>query len=70
MRRFLTTVALTCALSVSALAGEMPTCGAPAPATPSNVAGEIPSVPAPESPDTESSAVLSALLTIIGLAVS
>lgn len=27
MKRFMLTVALTCVLSISALAGEMPTCG-------------------------------------------
>ena len=31
MKRFMLTVALTCILSVSTLAGEMPTCGAPSP---------------------------------------
>jgi hypothetical protein len=53
MKRFLMTVALTCALSVSALAGDMPTVGAPAPA-PSG---------------TQSSAAVSVLLTIISLVV-
>ncbi|MGH9874602.1 MAG: hypothetical protein ACRD9S_19265 [Pyrinomonadaceae bacterium] len=51
MRRFLMTVALTCALSVSAFAGDMPTCGAPAPA----------------SSGTQSSVVVTVVLTIISL---
>jgi hypothetical protein len=51
MKRFLMTVALTCVLSVSAIAGDMPTVGAPAPA----------------SSGTQSSAVVSVLLTIISL---
>jgi hypothetical protein len=32
MKRFLVTLALTCVLSTSALAGSIPTCGAPSPA--------------------------------------
>jgi hypothetical protein len=39
MKRFMLTVALTCVLSVSALAGEMPTCGAATTAP-----GEMPTV--------------------------
>lgn len=53
MKRFLTIAALTCALSVSALAGDMPTVGAPAPA----------------SSGPQSSAVVSVVLTIISLVV-
>ena len=53
MRRFLMTVALTCVLSGSALAGDMPTCGAPAPA----------------SSGTQSTAVVKVVLTIISLVV-
>ncbi len=53
MKRFVTTVALTCVLSVSAMAGDMPTCGDSAPA-PSGA---------------ESSAVVSVVLTIISLVV-
>lgn len=34
MKRFMLTVALTCILSVSALAGEMPTCGVAATSPP------------------------------------
>ena len=53
MRRFLMSVALTCALSVSAFAGDMPTCGAPAPV----------------SGGTQSSTTVSVVLTIISLVV-
>jgi len=66
MKRFLMTMALTSVLSVSVLAGEMPTCGAPAPA-----AGEMPGVgasaPAPSA--TQSSAAVTVLLTILSLVV-
>ncbi|MDQ1637955.1 MAG: hypothetical protein QOF62_1294 [Pyrinomonadaceae bacterium] len=55
MKRLLLAIALTCVLSGSVLAGDMPTCGAAAPA------------PAPS--ETQSSAVVAALLTIISLAV-
>lgn len=51
MKRFLMTVALTCVLSVSAMAGDMPTVGAPAPA----------------SSGAQSSAVVRVVLTIISL---
>jgi hypothetical protein len=53
MKRFLMTIAFTCVLSGSALAGEMPTCGAPA----------------PESGLTQSRAAVTVLLTIISLVV-
>lgn len=53
MRKLLMTVALTCVLSISALAGDMPTCGAPAPA----------------STGTQSSAAVKIVLTIISLLV-
>lgn len=53
MKRLLAAVALTCVLSVSAMAGDMPTCG----------------VPAPAPSGTESSAVVSVVLTIISLVV-
>jgi len=53
MKRFLLSFALTCALTGTALAGDMPTCGAAAPA---------PS-------ETQSSAVVTALLTIISIVV-
>jgi hypothetical protein len=53
MKRFLMAAAMTCILSGSVLAGDMPTCGAPAPA----------------SSGTQSSAAVSVLLTIISLVV-
>jgi len=69
MKRFLMTVSLTCILSSSALAGDVPTVGSPAPqgatqstSTPSP--GEIPTVGVA---DQTSSATLSALLTVLGL---
>lgn len=53
MKRLLMTIALTCVLSGSVLAGEMPTCGVSAPAP-----GGI-----------QSSAVVTVLLTIISIVV-
>ncbi|MDQ5847251.1 MAG: hypothetical protein M3539_18345 [Acidobacteriota bacterium] len=53
MKRLLMTVALICALTGSALAGDMPTIG----------------VTAPAPSGTESSAVVTVLLTIINLVV-
>ena len=54
MKRFMLTVALTGVLSVSALAGEMPTCGVVAPASDPAVAittapGEMPTTGSTES---------------------
>jgi hypothetical protein len=47
MKRFMLTVAMTCVLSVSALAGEMPTCGVvsnllPPATTSTTIPGEMP----------------------------
>ncbi len=54
MKRLLAALTLTCALSISALAGDIPTCGAPAPA----------------SSGTQSSSVTTTvILTIISLVV-
>jgi hypothetical protein len=53
MKRLLLSIALTCVLCGSVLAGEMPTCGTAA--------------PAPSDP--QSSAVVTALLTIISIVV-
>jgi len=70
MKRFVMTIALACALSVSALAGEVPTGGAPSPApegttqkTNATSPGEIPCGFAEQVSD----AALSALLTVLGL---
>ena len=68
MKRFLITIALTCALSSSAFAGDIPSVGAPAPAssgtteTTATSPGEIPSVGVAEQLSSEAlSAVLSVL---------
>ena len=55
MKRFMLTVALTCTLSVSAFAGEMPTTGVasntPPPAvSPATAPGEMPNGPPAEEP--------------------
>jgi hypothetical protein len=46
MKRFLTTIVLACVLSVSVLAGQIPTDGSPTPSgtTQTTPAGDIPSV--------------------------
>lgn len=54
MKRFAISLALTCVLSFSAMAGEMPTCG---------ITGNIPTVGITETPDTDS--MLAALLNIL-----
>ncbi|MBC8029210.1 MAG: hypothetical protein H7Z16_03790 [Pyrinomonadaceae bacterium] len=61
MKRFLIAITLTCVLSVSALAGDIPTCGAPA------LPGDIPTcgAPATASNGTQSSPVVTVILAII-----
>ena len=74
MKRLLITIAMTFVLSSSALAGEIP-CGAPSPPPPQGMTqttettypGEIPSGGYAEQ---ISDGALSALLTVLGLAVS
>lgn len=70
MKRFLIVITLGCVLSVSAMAGEIPTSGSPAPppsaatqTTTSTSPGDIPSVGAAEQ---ITDAALSALLTVLG----
>ena len=72
MKRILATLILTCALCVSALAGEIPTCN-PAPATATD---EVPTVGVtspgetsspPASSGTESGVLTDVLLTLITL---
>jgi hypothetical protein len=68
MKKFLMTIALTSVLSVSALAGEMPTCGAPAP-EPSGtetIPGDI-AAPGFTSPGDMGNGASAALLTILDL---
>ena len=72
MKRFLIAITLTCLLSVTALAGDIPISGSPAPPPPPSGAtqtttetstGEIPTSGAAEQ---VSDAALSALLTVLG----
>lgn len=76
MKRFLTAMALACVLSMSALAGEIPTSGSPSP--PSVPTGGMPSPAQSETPtpgdlptsgiaDHVSDAALSAFLSMFGL---
>ena len=66
MKRFMLTVALTCTLSVSALAGEMPTNGVASSTPPTAVSaaiapGEEPTVQGAELPDEEPPGILEML---------
>jgi len=76
MKRILATLVLTCALCVSAFAGEIPTCGptavtAEVPTVGSEpVAGNMPTAGATVSSEDESSALTTVLLTLISLIVS
>ena len=75
MKRIIATLALTCTLSVSALAGEIPTCN-PSP-TAATATGEVPTngseFVAGEMPTcgfaTDSSVLTDVLLTLVGLIV-
>ncbi len=62
MKRLILAVALACALSATAIAGEIPTGGAP-------IAGEIPTTGAPAPPPASNSLVVTAILTIISIVV-
>lgn len=69
MKRFLMATAIACALSITTLAGEIPSVGAPQPppqqTTSPTLLGEIPSDGGARS---LSGAAISALLTALGLA--
>jgi hypothetical protein len=69
MKRFLMATAIACALSMTTLAGDIPSGGAPQPqsqqAASQTLLGDIPSVGKAQS---VSSAAISALLTALGLA--
>lgn len=70
MRRFLIAIALTCALSGFAVAGEMPTCGVPSSGSPtpiSSAPGDIPSVNSTAPADIPTCG-LSLIVTLIDLA--
>ena len=73
MKRFVITMALTCALSCSALAGNIPSDGSPAPAP--NGSGQTATTTSPGQIPTDgiagqiSDAALSALLSVFGLLV-
>lgn len=70
MKRFMLTVALTCALSVSALAGEMPTNGVasntpPPPVSAATSPGEEPTVTGGELPAEEPPGIVEMLVRAI-----
>ena len=75
MKRIIAMLVLTCALSVSAFAGEIPTCG-PTAATATvhtvgsePVAGEVPTNGSTVSSETESSVLTDVLLALLDLIV-
>ena len=73
MNRILGTLVLTCVFAVSAYAGEIPTCGCkalavevpPVGAPPAPVIGDIPTVSATVSSETESGLLTAILLTFL-----
>jgi hypothetical protein len=71
MRRFFASLGLACLLSGSALAGEIPSLGAPQPPPPAITSttspGDIPISGAPGDVPTVGGTVLSALLTVFNL---
>ena len=71
MKRFLVALTLTCVLSVSAMAGDIPTIGAPSPGQTqggdSTALGEIPSVNSPAPADIPTCG-LSLVITLLDLA--
>jgi hypothetical protein len=72
MKRFMLAAAFACVLSATAIAGEIPTTGAPIageiPSTGAPIAGEIPTTGAPVAPPSASySVVVVAILQIIGI---
>ena len=73
MKRFFAAIALACAFSVSALAGDVPTSGAPSPqpsgTTTISTSPDPGDVPTSGYPEQISDAALSALLTVLGLVV-
>lgn len=74
MKRFMLAAAFACVLSATAIAGEIPTTGAPIageiPSTGAQIAGEIPTTGAPVAPPAASNSVLmTTILTIISIVV-
>lgn len=73
MKRTLAMLALTCALSVPVIAGEIPTCGCKSikdqtPTVPAPVTQELPVVDSTSaSSETEASVLLTVILTLISL---
>ena len=69
MKRFLMAMAIACALSITTLAGDIPSGGLPQPQSPQTssptLLGEIPSG---DRSDSVSDAALSAILSALGLA--
>ncbi|HEU5459472.1 MAG TPA: hypothetical protein VFU83_03225 [Pyrinomonadaceae bacterium] len=69
MKRFMLTVALTCTLSVSTLAGEMPTVGVTSNTPPPVVAAPTEPGKAPTSPSATSSAEEPGILQLVILSI-
>jgi hypothetical protein len=73
MKRLILAVAFVCVLSVTAIAGEIPTTGAPVPGeiptTGASIAGEIPTTGARVAQSSGTNSVVTAILTLLGLVV-
>jgi hypothetical protein len=69
MKRFMLTIALTCVLSVSALAGEMPTMGlvapTPDPVVTTKAPGEMPTTGTPAPGEIQGPALLESVILAI-----
>ena len=70
MKRFVTATALACILSISTLAGDMPTGGAPVPppgGSPQTTTSTSPGDTSSDGSEGITDVALSALLTVLGL---
>ncbi len=66
MKRFLTAIAMACVLSISALAGDIPTLGAPQPSPQETTISTSPGdIPSGDSAEQISDDALSALLVVL-----
>jgi len=73
MKRLILAVAFVCVLSVTAIAGEIPTTGAPVPGeiptTGASIAGEIPTTGAPVAQSSGTNSVVTAILTLLSIVI-
>ena len=74
MKKLMLATALACVLSATAMAGEIPTAGAPVPPPPSNSAaetmpGEIPSTGVPVPASSSNLLVVDAIVALVSIVV-